>query len=85
MRRLLKDSTELVHPGDVYEEALRRLLHRERLERLGQIDRELDLADSAQARRLLAEKSAIAKELRAAGVPLSFVRNYAVRSIGSAG
>ncbi|MCL7967670.1 MAG: DNA primase [marine benthic group bacterium] len=85
MRRLLKDSTELVHPGDVYEEALRRLLHRERLERLGQIDRELDLADAEQARQLLAEKSDIARELRAAGVPLSFVRNYAVRTIGSAG
>ncbi len=85
LRRLLKDSTELVHPGDVYEEALRRLLHRERLERLGQIDRELDLADSEQARRLLAEKSEIARELRAAGVPLSFVRNYADRTIGSAG
>jgi DNA primase len=85
MRRLLEDSTELVHPGDVYEEWLRRMLHRDRLERLGQIDRELELADTEQARQLLAEKSEIAKELRAAGVPLSFVRNYADRTIGTAG
>jgi DNA primase len=85
MRRLLEDSTELVHPGDVYEEWLRRMLHRNRLERLGQIDRELELADAEQARQLLAEKSEIAKELRAAGVPLSFVRSYADRTIGTAG
>jgi DNA primase len=84
MYRLLEDSTELVHPRDVLEETLRRLLHREQLERLGEIDRELDLADAEQARGLLAEKSDIAKELRAAGVPLSFVRNYADRTIGSA-
>lgn len=84
MYRLLEDSTELVHPRDVLEETLRRLLHRGQLERLGEIDRELDLADAEQARGLLAEKSDIAKELRAAGVPLSFVRNYADRTIGSA-
>jgi DNA primase len=85
MRGLLEDSTEFVHPGDVYEEWLRRLLHRDRLERLGQIDRELELADAEQARHLLTEKSEIAKELRAAGVPLSFVRSHADRTIGTAG
>jgi len=80
LAQLLEDSTELVHPADVHTEALRRLLHRDRLERLRQIDRELDLADEQQARSLLVEKSEIARNLRAAGVSLSFVRNYAGRS-----
>ncbi len=79
LRRLLEDSTELVHPGEVFEEALRRLLHRQQLDRLRQIDRELELADEAQARRLLQEKSDLARALREAGVSLSFVRNFAGR------
>jgi DNA primase len=80
---LLEDSTELVHPTDVHAEALRRLLHRNRLDRLRQIDRELELADEQQARSLLREKSEIARDLRAAGVSLSFVRSYAGRAGGS--
>jgi hypothetical protein len=75
--QLSADSTELVHPGDVYDEAMRRLLNREKLDRLRQIDRELELADEQQARRLLMEKSDIAKNLREAGVSLSFVRSLA--------
>jgi len=77
LERLMEDSTEIMHPGDVYDEALRRLLNREKLDRLRQIDRELELADEDQARRLLVEKSEIAKLLRGAGVSLSFVRNLA--------
>ena len=45
LERLAEDSTEIMHPGDVYDEALRRLLNREKLDRLRQIDRELGLAD----------------------------------------
>ncbi|MFO7588250.1 MAG: DNA primase [Gemmatimonadota bacterium] len=70
---LAGDATELVHPGEVFEQALRRLLNRDRLERLGQIDRELELADEDQARRLLVEKAEIARRLREEGVSLSFL------------
>ena len=77
LERLVDDSTELMHPGDVYDEALRRLLNREQLDRLRQIDRELELADEEQARSLLVEKAGIAKMLREAGVSLSFVRSLA--------
>jgi tRNA threonylcarbamoyladenosine modification (KEOPS) complex Cgi121 subunit len=77
LERLVDDSTELMHPGDVYDEALRRLLNRDQLDRLRQIDRELELADEEQARSLLVEKAGIAKLLREAGVSLSFVRNLA--------
>ena len=77
LERLMEDSTEIMHPGDVYDEALRRLLNRDKLDRLRQIDRELELADEEQARRLLVEKSEIAKLLREAGISLSFVRNLA--------
>jgi DNA primase len=77
LERLAEDSTEIMHPGDVYDEALRRLLNREKLDRLCQIDRELGLADEEQARRLLVEKAEIARLLREAGVSLSFVRSLA--------
>jgi len=77
LERLAEDSTEIMHPGDVYDEALRRLLNREKLDRLRQIDRELGLADEEQARRLLVEKAEIARLLREAGVSLSFVRSLA--------
>lgn len=77
LERLVDDSTELMHPGDVYDGALRRLLNRDQLDRLRQIDRELELADEEQARSLLVEKAGIAKLLREAGVSLSFVRNLA--------
>ena len=84
LERLLEDSTEIMHPGDVYDEALRRLLNRDQLDRLSQIDRELELADEDQARRLLVEKAKIAKILREAGVSLSFVRSLARQGTPSA-
>lgn len=74
LEELAGDPTELVHPGEMFEQALRRLLNRGSLERLRQIDRELELADEEQARRLLVEKAAIARDLREAGVSLSFLR-----------
>lgn len=74
LEELAGDPTELVHPGETFEQALRRLLNREALERMRQIDRELELADEEQARRLLVEKSEIARRLREAGVSLSFLR-----------
>ncbi|MDH3428069.1 MAG: hypothetical protein OEM23_06495, partial [Gemmatimonadota bacterium] len=72
------DATEFVHPNQVFDETVRRLVFREPLERLGHIDRQLMLADEQQARRLLVEKSEIARELRRAGVSLSFLRGYAL-------
>jgi DNA primase len=70
------DGTEVVHPRDAFDETVRRILHRAQLDRMGQIDRELELADEEQARRLLVEKENIARELREAGVPISFLRRY---------
>jgi DNA primase len=74
LEELAGDPTELVHPGEMFEQALRRLLNREPLERLRQIDLELELADEEQARGLLVEKAEIARRLREAGVSLSFLR-----------
>lgn len=73
LEELAGDATELVHPGEVLEQALRRLLNREGLERLRQIDRELELAVEEQAKRLLVEKAELARRLRKAGVSLSFL------------
>jgi DNA primase len=73
---LRADSTELVHPREAFRETVRGIVHQARLDRLVQIDRELELADEAQARQLLIEKEQVARELRKAGVPLSFVRRY---------
>jgi DNA primase len=75
-RALQEDDTEVVHPGDAFNETVRRIVHRAKLDRLGQIDRELDLAEEDQAKRLLIEKEELARELRGAGVPLSFLRHY---------
>ncbi len=44
---------------------------RQQLERLGHIDRQLQLADETQARLLLVEKTEVAGQLRRAGVSLS--------------
>jgi len=66
LRALEADATELTHPEDIFEHSLRRVLYRERLERLGEIDRELELAESEQGRELLREKEALARELREA-------------------
>lgn len=70
------DVSEIVHPRDAFDETVRRIVHRAKLDRLGQIDRELELADEVQAKSLLVEKEEIARELRGAGVPLSFLRRY---------
>jgi DNA primase len=75
-RDLEGDDTEVVHPRDAFDETVRCIVHRAKLDRLGQIDRELDLAEEEQAKRLLVEKEELARELRGAGVPLSFLRHY---------
>ncbi len=74
VEELVADDVELTHPGEIFEQSLRRVLHRPRLERLGEIDRALELAEEQQARELLREKQRLASELREAGVPLSFLR-----------
>lgn len=75
-QELRQDETEVMHPRSAFDELVRRLVHRAKLDRLAQIDRELELAEEDQARRLLVEKSELASELRGAGVPLSFLRRY---------
>ncbi len=70
---------EFVHTGQVFDETVRRLVFRQQLERLGHIDRQLQLADEAQARLLLVEKTEVAGQLRRAGVSLSFLRGYATK------
>ena len=44
------------HARDAFEETVRRVVHRAKLDRLAQIDRELELAAEDQARSLLIEK-----------------------------
>lgn len=78
LRQALASSVEDLGPSNqVFDETVRRLVFRSQIERLGHIDRQLQLADEAQARSLLVEKSEVAGELRRAGVSLSFLRNYA--------
>lgn len=79
VERLLGDETELTDSMEIFEESVKRVLHRSRLERLTEIDRELELADETQARELLVEKQTIAAELRGAGFPLSFLRKRGQR------
>lgn len=74
--QLAADPTELIHPVGVFRETIRRLLNRGQIDRLSEIDRELEIADEEQARGLLVEKQRIARKLREAGVSLSFVRRY---------
>ena len=74
---LLGDETELTHPGEIFDESLRRIMNRPRFERMEEIDREMELADEDQARALLVEKERIARELRESGEPLSFLRRWA--------
>ncbi|MDT8435209.1 MAG: DNA primase [Gemmatimonadota bacterium] len=83
LEELAGDEAEFPDPGRAFEQGLRRLLNRERLERLDRIDRELELADEAQARELLGEKSRIVRALRSDGVRLSFLRRYATGRNGS--
>ncbi len=73
---LVSDEMEVVHPREAFDETVRRMVHRAKLDRLTQIDREMELADEDQARRLLVEKEEVARELRGAGVALSFLRRY---------
>ena len=70
------DTTELRRPEEIFEQTLRKVLYRPELERLDEIDRELELAEEEQARSLLEEKGELARRLREAGVPLSFLRRY---------
>jgi DNA primase len=77
-RELASDATDLSNAEEVFEHSLRRVLYRTRLERLAEIDRELELAEAGQARELLREKEALARELRDAKVPVSWVRRFAV-------
>lgn len=76
VERLRDDATELVRSSDIFDQALRKVLYQPELERLDEIDREMQLADDEQARELLVEKHRLAGELREAGVPLSFLRRY---------
>ena len=76
VEELRADPTELVRSDAIFEQALRRVLYRPQLERLDEIDREMELADEEQARDLLVEKHELAGELREAGVPLSFLRRH---------
>lgn len=69
-------ATEVEHSTQVFDESVRRLVFREQLERLGHIDRQLQLADEEQARLLLVEKTELAGQLRRAGISLSFLRSY---------
>jgi len=77
---LLDDSADLADPDGVFEAASRRLLFRRHRERLGQIDRELELAEAEQQRRLLIEKQDIAAELRDAGEAATFMPDRAARA-----
>ena len=77
---LQEDDIEVVHARDAFKETVRRVVHRAKLDRLAQIDRELELAAEDQARSLLIEKEELARELRGAGVPLSFVRRYSEKA-----
>ncbi len=77
---VVADDSEVVHPRDAFEETVRRIVHRAKLDRLRQIDREMELAEEDQARRLLIEKEELARELRAAGVSLSFLRRYSEKA-----
>jgi DNA primase len=74
VERLMSDATELTEPVEIFEQSTRRILYRPHMERMREIDRELELADEAQSRELLREKQRLAREVRAAGLPLSFLR-----------
>jgi DNA primase len=70
---LLRDHTELRSPGEILEASIRRLLYRRQRDRLGEIDRELELADQDQQRELLVEKQRIAEQLREVGEAAGFM------------
>lgn len=72
-RTLRAAEREIPDPDAVFEAAATRLLYRGHRERLREIDRELELADSEQQRRLLSEKEELARELRDAGEAATFI------------
>lgn len=76
LEELRADTTELTRPEDIFEQTLRKVLYRPQIERLDEIDRELELAEEEQARALLEEKGRLADRLRSVGVPLSFLRRH---------
>jgi len=78
LETLRGEYNDVLHTNQAFDETVRRLVFREQLERLGHIDRQLQLADEAQARLLLVEKIEVAGQLRRAGVSLSFLRGYAL-------
>ena len=73
VKRLLEDTEVMADPKSVFEAAVSRLLFQGHRERLAEIDRELELADSDQQRRLLGEKQELASELRSAGEAVTFM------------
>ncbi|MEN8143360.1 MAG: DNA primase [Gemmatimonadota bacterium] len=79
---LLADPTEIDHAADLFDASARRLLFRQQVHRLDEIDRELTMTpeDGAQARELLREKENLARVLREAGVALSFLRRVSAES-----
>jgi len=78
LETLRGEYNDVIHTNQAFDDTVRRLVFREQLERLGHIDRQLQLADEAQARLLLVEKIEVAGQLRRAGVSLSFLRGYAL-------
>lgn len=79
VERLLDDESDLGDPDQVFTAAVRRLVFSAHRTRLREIDRELELADSEQQRRLLEEKQRIAAELRAAGEAAGFMPSARAR------
>lgn len=76
LSRLRTSSTELTHPDRIFERCVARLKNRPRFRRLREIDHELEMAGDEQAVELAEEKQEIARQLREAGVPLSFVHRW---------
>lgn len=83
LESLRADPVELTSPAEILDEAVRRLLHRPALDRLREIDREMRDADEEHQRRLLVEFEGIARELREAGFPLSFLRRRSETNDGT--
>lgn len=71
--RLLEADEQVPDPDDVFEAAARKLLYHGHRTRLAEIDRELQLADTEQQRRLLGEKQELAQQLREAGEATTFM------------
>lgn len=84
LAELRSDDTELTHPAEIFAESARKLVHRPRLARLEQINREIEDAEEEHQRELLKEKEQLARELREAGVSLSFVRRIGKQRAGEA-